>query len=61
MNYDIEHQGRWHRLQIDGSDLIAVEDHGNGTAFVTVYDGAHEDAGIAWSGLVSVTKEGEQS
>jgi len=52
-DFDIEHDSDYHRLQVNGEDLVSVQDHGDGTAYVIVYsrDAAH---GVAWEGKVLV-------
>lgn len=52
--FDVERDGRYTRLQVDGGDLVSVEDHDDGTAWLTVYTSSAPDGDIAWTGRVQI-------
>jgi hypothetical protein len=52
--FGLELEGRYTRLQVDGGDLASVEDHGDGIAFVTVYDSSAPDGNVVWAGSVAI-------
>lgn len=54
VDFDLDHDGRYHRVQVDGSDLVSIEDNGDGTAHVTVYASSAEVATPVWSGVVRI-------
>lgn len=57
IDIDIEHQGDDHYVQADGGDIVFIEENGDGTARVVVYETNAAAGQIAWEGEVRVDFE----